>query len=1420
MPASRGALAKPYRIAFLVPEVTLEGPDQVHAREAAALVWLACIEALQRHPGVSVLQPDATPLVPQDGHYAPAGADRGASPGDAVFGPTRRDELLWLELALLPGGKPGVVRLHGRARDGAEQTFDALGRALGEQVQQAFGAWLSARGLALGALPRTLDTLTADDALTVVRAVAPLLAAQARIGGVAAGAASAGTDEVDDEEDPPPALELLDLEAADDAASTSVMMEVNDALILEELTAEPRTTISGRPRAIANRLPASLRVAAIRLLEIGLGDDLSDLVLMADPEHPQALFARYLAARERDLALLRRVLASAPGWARPYAELAAPDEVAPPLPGDANPGSPPTALEVIAATGIAAVCRPASLAVLSAAAERLADDGRVDEGARLLERAVGLHGDVPDAHLALVDLLGRADREGARLAQAMASTWRHGCPMDAALPWYPDQIRVDLRASTALLGVGRLDEAIALRANRLEGREAQWPSFTATLGAWRKDPRFVAWSFAREGSFRGDDARAVEGFGRAEPDDAVDLALFLDALVALGREDEAQLAWAQFGLGARHDAPAARLAAARALFSAGEWRRGLDEMWRVELTCPGRDDQVALARLGLFLSIAPVETVEAALGERLAIGAPTLARRMARDAADFVVGAAKSSVIARALGKLTAVEFDATWLAGFAADTRSKAAIDALFADVGAPRKEAPRPRARAGTPTGGDPGSSNELARADRLVNRWIEAVYADAGEDDAAGIAQAAAYAAANALARYLAMTTQAPSVHAGALRTVAAEALALVRCHRHALADRDARALLGAVDPPLRRADRWVGGAWLGTLERSLGIDERAAGDVAGFAQPHATVASRLLGPEETAVLGWSVVRLHRERPDGWAAACAAQAQRLALHTGRAGADEWAAAVAAQLATRAIDVDEALDALHVACYLAEGTSPVPCVHAARVLFQAGRPPAAASVLIAGLASAEARWRDANVAEIEPLWSAAKLDVPFAFEQVAAGVFAALQAREPARAEKLGRWAVAFDPSNAEAHRNLGLALAQQGKIPEALVHLVRGTREQATQILAGVLSQRDKLPDAMAVLDYASRWYVRADQWLTYGGIAYTAMDNARTVRGYALAWQLDPAAFDPTQLNAYAGVLDEVGDYDTCALIAERLDAAAQGEALWTSSAANHLACARIGQGRFDEAVTLAEEAVATNPLADNTAGFATTLARARGKQVSTPVAAAVVDARGRAREPIFGLLEDGEHAAASALVGAPLASWRVRRAALGATRFRFGSENRVEVTPRARAAALAILADTVGLVDRDAVIARALALEIREQAYFARDPVPGLGDRMTRDAFYAEFRARGGVVLGEEAPPLAPFVDRVVVPGGKVARASDYIALLRDLAAIDPREAIAQFSLDEASFVEVALAWTAAMEADATIAPLIAAGLARGGVAKR
>ncbi len=1358
------ALRKPHRVAFLLPSVTITGSDVGISHEVALVLWIACIEAAQRHAGLAVYDAESTPLFPNEAHFTPQHAVIGATPTDPFYATTRRDELVWLEVAL----PKHDVKLHALARDGKRDAFPGSGANLGDQINNAFTAWLASRGLS--PLDRRHPAHDAAELIAAVRPIAPVLVEQARAWALPTA----------------PTWSLVIDGGADDSAP-----DVEDAnadlsleIEIEAVDGEPPKPVAksslGRPAA--NKLPQNaLRVAALRVLQLALREDLDDLILAVDPEQPQALFAKFRAEGAQDFALLRRIITAAPCWAKPYAEL------------DRDTSS---ELEIVAGAGIAALCRPQHLDVIERVASLLEGSGLVDEGIRLLDRAQAALNEQSRAHLALLGLHPLTGRVGAWLARASRSARIHGCPMDIHLPWYPDQIQVDLCVSDALMNVGRLDEAIALRANRLEGREAAWPRHTRILARWRKDPRYVAWCYALEGYFRGDPARTVEGFGRIQPGDDVDVAALLHALVATGREDEVALAWAEFGLGRDHTGPVARLAAARALLSAGEWRRGMEEMWRVELGEPGRDEHVAIARCGQLLSCAPIDVAEAALGERVAIGATSIARRMARDVADFVPGAAKSSVVTRALGKVTPIEIDPASTSGFSPDTRSKKAIDRFFDGITVKR----------------DPDKDSDdttlIRKADEHVARWLEVTYAEAGAEDARALAQAATYMAAHALARYLAATTMPASPITGALRTIAAESLALVRTHREHVTDRDARALLRMIEPLLRRVDRWIGSAWLGTVERSLGIDERAAGDVAGFAREQATIAARVLGPEEAAVLAASIARLHREQPKNWAAAVVAQATQLALHTGYLGAEEWADAIVAQLAAKEIELEDAIDELHTTCYLTQGLSAKPALHAARVLLEARRGPAAVSVLIAGLPAAEPAWRDQELAALADAWSRLSIDIPFDFAKVATQLFEALQKGDAARAEKLGRWAVAYDPTNAEAHRNLGLALAQQGKVADALVHLVRATPDQATQILSGVLYQAGKLPDAMAVLDYASRWYVRADQWLTYGGIAYAAMDNPRTVHAYKLAYELDPDAFDATQLNAYAGVLDEVADYDTCEQIAKHMLRVAGDDLMWLTNAWNHLACAKIGQGAFDEAEKLASDAVAKNPLPDNTASFAATLDRAKKKQKTTPPDAVPP---GKSRDPVYELIDASDLTAAA---NAPDKSWRTKRAAIEAIRFRFSSENAVAVTPRARAASATLLAEAAESRDRDVVIARCTAMQIREQAAFARDPIPMLGDRMTREAFYAEFRARGGVVLGDDAPPPPPFKDRVVLPGSPISRASDYIALLRDLGAIDPREAIAQFGLDDATYLEVARAWTAAMDADPTIAQTIAAGLAK------
>src|SRR5262245_61020941 len=337
------ALPKPHRVAFLLPDVKIEGPDGAYEREAAALLWVACIEACQRHPRLAVLDADATPLLPQDGHFAPQHAGKGGRANDAFYAPTRRDEVLWLELMI--SNRPGVVRLHTVGRDGKQETFDALGPKLGEQIQRVLGAWLAARGL--GPLPRRFDQVSGDEVLAVLRVVAPTLAEQARAWQLPVASKptwslaivedEAVEDEADEAADDGPeptasgtgdddddfdrafdrAFEGGDGRRTERSLERPIETTIDSTLDLPPSQVPP---LDGVPpqrsisRPLVNRLPMTFRLPALRLLELALREELGDAILAVDPVHPQAMFARFekLAPHGKDFALLRQVIASAP----------------------------------------------------------------------------------------------------------------------------------------------------------------------------------------------------------------------------------------------------------------------------------------------------------------------------------------------------------------------------------------------------------------------------------------------------------------------------------------------------------------------------------------------------------------------------------------------------------------------------------------------------------------------------------------------------------------------------------------------------------------------------------------------------------------------------------------------------------------------------------------------------------------------------------------------------------------------------------------------------------------------------------------------------------------------------------------------------------------------------------------------------
>src|SRR6201999_2116109 len=99
------------------------------------------------------------------------------------------------------------------------------------------------------------------------------------------------------------------------------------------------------------------------------------------------------------------------------------------------------------------------------------------------------------------------------------------------------------------LDIGRLDEAIALADDAL----AKVPTDPATQDAftwarkriahWKSDAGLLARTYAWEGYHRGDPGRVLAGLTRGRLTDDEDAMMLIDALVTLGRDDQAEVAY-------------------------------------------------------------------------------------------------------------------------------------------------------------------------------------------------------------------------------------------------------------------------------------------------------------------------------------------------------------------------------------------------------------------------------------------------------------------------------------------------------------------------------------------------------------------------------------------------------------------------------------------------------------------------------------------------------------------------------------------------------------------------------------------------------------------------------------------------------------------------------------------------------------
>jgi len=219
--------------------------------------------AVSAIPGSPSYDPESTPLVALDGHFVPQHAGRGASPVDTFYKPARRDELVWIEAPL---SKTGAVRVHTLSRDGTSQSFDALGRNVGDQnqpsahrVARCARARLVAEALRHGRRRRDHRG---------VRVMGPVLVEQAR-------------------------------------SWTAKIVTMPRLPTTKDAPGDPDAATSMNARAVApgprscarDALAGAVKVAALRVIELALDEELDDIVVSLDREHPQSLFAKFVRPR-------------------------------------------------------------------------------------------------------------------------------------------------------------------------------------------------------------------------------------------------------------------------------------------------------------------------------------------------------------------------------------------------------------------------------------------------------------------------------------------------------------------------------------------------------------------------------------------------------------------------------------------------------------------------------------------------------------------------------------------------------------------------------------------------------------------------------------------------------------------------------------------------------------------------------------------------------------------------------------------------------------------------------------------------------------------------------------------------------------------------------------------------------------------
>lgn len=1230
-----GPLPYPHRATFLASTLHVPGELDGAKPYVARLISLIVYDQLIRHRVVTLGDHDDERLVDEQGELLDAHHPHVEDSIDWFFRVSRRHEVLFFELSLDPR-RPAAPLLRSRKPSGSIEEWGSTPQlALSQQLGQCLAGWLSTRRLPM--VP-ALPDFTLEDLRIAAERLAKL-----------------------------------------------------DGLLKQG-------TSLGQLSGAQSQAPPRLAIPFLRVLAEIARDEarmIDGAILRIDPTHPVARRNRYVAgllSGDTERRAILPLVEETPMYAKPHLSIWG------------EPFADQRVLENMGVRhqGIAASLMPANPYACHNYSLQLADQARREESYRWADRATVAAPQFGAAHLDCVRRLRQVGRPGQAFAEAQYRCReildRSASGKLSTADWQAPH-HAALLIAFAHLDVGRIAEAIELADDAMSRVPDDGPTQEAFAWAqkriahWKSDAGLLARAYAWEGHHRGDPGRVITGLTRGRITDDEDAGMLIEALVATGRFDHAEIAYWQCsgidGTGVLGDGKA-RLSAAKALILNGELDEALDQIQIVELRRSQSRLEAEINRMLRLAATRPGLEWERVIERRLERGATRLAQLAARDLADFVPGL-DTPVVRRALGERAKLTLDPLLIAELlGAVPAAQPTSAAILARLSFPKEDS--------------------LRAADQLAQEWWTVLVPPARDRDAH--AAGAMLALGVSIANYFVAASGPPSPIAGAYRHIATEALHLVRRSRYQIETGAIQALLRVVDA-LGAAPEWLLDTWLLRIERCLDLEAEHGAYLEGMIAGMPNVQRLLRGDER---VGWELRLAHDLAVDPSQYEPAAMLFARCARATEAGSVQlaWSEAAAA-----AAPVQSQLDVHWLAAMSNPTSCAAPWLRVANGLFLSNRPIDGFSAACHAMTAATATERAPALASLSAKWKALGITTPLdgdaAFD---AGLLAASEDRLDVAVQHL-RWAAAAEPGNPKRAQSLAVALGRTGRGLEAIRILSQHERIDAPRLIGRVLLDSGRDIDAVPILRYASRRFRTAEDWTALAIAASRADNDAVTVEAGRRAVAL--GAKDPALLVVLATSLYRTGEFVECEQLAQQL--IADGGARDARVAALHaMARALAGQGRHVDAHPYAKAAAELGPNGDLAAELIETMDRIVAQQ-DPPVRPSVESSMER-RACVD--LENGNFDELSPAISSP--SWGIARVALAACEFRKDDESGIPVSPRALDAAVAMLARTEGTTNPEATLARLRALRIRDNAFIQIDPPPPLGLRYSIEEFeraYAE-----------------------------------------------------------------------------------------------